>query len=122
MTGGTLSGAVSGGNGDDVLTVSGGTIGSFVAGNDGSIGYASRAADRRRRRAGGLLRRRHQSAATSTGVSSTTLMINDTSLARPINLRNGALISGTNAVATITDTDLAAGGTETQRSSPASTA
>ena len=32
----------------------------------------------------------------------------------PINLRNGVLISGVNAVGTITNTDLAAGGTKTQ--------
>ena len=36
MTGGTLGGAVSGGNGNDVLAISGGTINSFVAGNDGT--------------------------------------------------------------------------------------
>ena len=35
MTGGTLAGAVSGGTGIDTLTISGGEIGTFVAGNEG---------------------------------------------------------------------------------------
>ena len=36
MTGGTLQGSVSGGAGDDTMNVTGGTIGRFLAGNDGA--------------------------------------------------------------------------------------
>ena len=49
-----------------------------------------------------------------TGISGTTLVINDAASADPINLRNGSLISGVNAVGTIINSDLAAGGTKTQ--------
>ena len=84
MTGGTLAGAVSGGNGNDVLTVSGGTIGAYIAGNDGvdriSIFGGTIAGDVDAETVilgGGTI------GGDIAGISSTTLVINDTDLARP---------------------------------------
>ena len=116
MTGGTLAGSVSGGNGNDVMTVSGGMIGSYIAGNEGvdriSIFGGTIAGDVDAETVilgGGTI------GGDIAGISSTTLVINDTISSDPINLRNGALISGVNAVGTLTDTDLAGGGTKTLR-------
>ena len=115
MTGGTLAGAVSGGNGNDVLTISGGTIGGYVAGNDGvdriTISGGTIAGDVDAETVlltGGTI------GGNISGIGSTTLVINDFGSATPINLRNGILISGVNAVGFIANSDLAAGGAKTQ--------
>ena len=114
MTGGTLVGAVSGGNDNDLLRISGGTIGGFVSGNDGvdriEISGGTIAGDVEAETVvltGGTI------GGDIAGISSTTLIINDAASPDPLNLRNGVLISGVNGFATITDTDLAAGGTKT---------
>ena len=116
MTGGTLRGAVSGGNGNDVLTISGGTIGGYVAGNAGvdriNISGGTIAGDVEAETVfltGGTI------GGNIAGIGSTTLVINDAASAAPINLRNGVLISGVAAVGIIINSDLAAGGTKTQR-------
>ena len=115
MTGGTLAGAVSGGNGNDVLTISGGTIGGYVAGNAGvdriTISGGTIAGDVDAETVlltGGTI------GGDISGIGGTTLVINDFGSATPINLRNGILISGVNAVGFIANSDLAAGGTRTQ--------
>ena len=115
MTGGTLRGAVSGGNGNDLLTISGGTIGGYVAGNAGIdrvvISGGTIAGDVEAETvilSGGTI------GGNIAGIGSTTLLINDAGSGAPINLRNGVVISGTAAVASIANTDLAAGGTKTQ--------
>ena len=114
MTGGALVGAVSGGNDNDLLRISGGTIGGFVSGNDGvdriEISGGTIAGDVEAETVvltGGTI------GGDIAGISSTTLIINDAASPDPLNLRNGVLISGANGFATITDTDLAAGGTKT---------
>lgn len=115
MTGGTLDGAVSGGNGDDDIAISGGTISSFVAGNDGfdSVfvlgGTIAGDVDAESVFIGG-----GTIGGDITGISATTLGIDDTFSAAAINLRNGVVFSGVNAVANIANTDLAAGGAKTQ--------
>jgi hypothetical protein len=115
MKGGTLDGAVSGGDGDDVLAISGGTIKSFVAGNDGadrvtiSGGTISGDVDAESVTIGG-----GTIGGDISGISSNTLIINDALSAAPVNLRDGVTFSGTNAVAAIIGTDLAAGGAKTQ--------
>ncbi len=85
VSGGVINGSVIGGAGTDVVTISGGTIAGDVQGetvnlNGGTIG-------------GDI-----------TGISSDTLTIN---AGTNLNLRDGVLFQGTNAVGTITDTDLA---------------
>lgn len=133
MTGGTLAGAVSGGNGADTLTISGGTVGSFVAGNAGddlifvtggtvqddvrgnegidrvTISGGTIAGDVEGET---VILRGGTIGGDITGISDTTLII-DGSGVNPLDLRDGVIFSGTNAVGTITDEDLAAGG-ETQ--------
>ena len=115
MSGGTLGGAVSGGNGNDVLTISGGTIGSCVFGNEGT--------DQITVSGGSIVGDVEAETVTLTGgniggdivgITGNTLVINDPASLSPLNLTDGVLFSGTNAVANITDTDLAAGGSETQ--------
>ena len=115
MTGGTLAGAVSGGNGNDLLTISGGTIGGFVAGNDGvdRIDDLGRHDRRRRRSRNGHPDRRHDRRRHCRHLQHHADDQRCRLARSPINLRNGVLISGANGVATITDTDLAAGGTKT---------
>jgi hypothetical protein len=85
VSGGTVGGNVDGGDGTDRITVSGGTIRGNVIGetvhlNGGTID-------------GDIL-----------GLSANTLVINSGSA---LTLRNGVLFSGTNAVGTITGSDLA---------------
>ena len=113
MTGGTLGGAVSGGNGNDILIISGGSIDGFVAGNDGldviiisggTITGDVSAEDVTLN--GGTI------GGDITGISADTLTIEDTT--GTLDLRNGVVFSGDDANATITNTDLAEGGTETQ--------
>jgi hypothetical protein len=113
MSGGTLGGAVSGGSGNDVLTITGGTINSFVFGNDGTDQISI---------AGGLIAGDVDAETVIltggtiggdiTGITGDTLVINDGASPAPLDLRDGALISGADAVATITNSDLAAGGTK----------
>jgi hypothetical protein len=115
MSGGTLGGAVSGGGGNDVLAVSGGTINSFVAGNDGadqitiSGGTITGDVD-----AETVILTGGTIGGDITGITGNTLVINDGGSAAPLVLRDGVVFSGTNAVATIINTDLSAGGTKTQ--------
>jgi hypothetical protein len=112
MTGGTLDGSVSGGNGDDVILISGGFIGSFVTGNAG--------ADQITISGGTITGDVDGASVTITGGSiggdifGQAIVIDDAQSATPINLRNGVLFSGDGAVASIFDTDLAAGGSKTQ--------
>ena len=134
MTGGTLGGSVSGGIGADSLTISGGTVGSFVAGNDGDdlifISGGTIQDDVRGNDgidqvtiSGGTITGDVEGETVTlsggtiggdiTGISPTTLIINDTLSANALDLRDGVVFSGTDAVGTITSTDLAAGG-ETQ--------
>jgi hypothetical protein len=115
MSGGTVNGAVSGGNGNDVLTVGGGTIAGFVAGNDGTDEItvsggtiAGNVSAETVRLTGGTI------GGDITGITGNTLIIDDSLSPAALNLRNGVLFSGTSAVGTITNTDLAAGGTRTQ--------
>lgn len=135
MTGGTLGGAVSGGGGDDTLTVSGGTIGSFLAGNEGadqiSVSGGTIQDDVRGNEgvdeitvSGGTIAGDVEAETVNlfggtiggdiTGISGNTLVINDAAVANPLSLRDGVIFSGTNAVGTITDTDLSAGRTKQQ--------
>ncbi|MEI5677272.1 MULTISPECIES: autotransporter [unclassified Mesorhizobium] len=94
VSGGVINGSVIGGAGTDVVTISGGTIAGDVQGetvnlNGGTIG-------------GDI-----------TGISSDTLTIN---AGTNLNLRDGVVFQGTNAVGTITDTDLARASGDTFRS------
>ncbi|GLS31138.1 hypothetical protein SAMN04488498_12445 [Mesorhizobium albiziae] len=135
MTGGTLGGSVSGNAGNDLLTISGGTIGNYVAGNEGDdqieISGGSIADDVRGNEgvdqvtiSGGTIGGDVEGETVRlyggtiggdiTGISGNTLIINGSVVANPLTLRNGVLFSGTGGVATITDEDLAAGGTKTQ--------
>jgi hypothetical protein len=115
MTGGTLDGSVSGGAGDDLITVSGGTIGSFVVGNDGTDsitilgGTIAGDVDAESVTIGG-----GTVGGDISGISAHTLIIDDSLSADAINLRNGVVFTGTAAVASIANTDLAAGGAKTQ--------
>lgn len=133
MSGGTLAGAVSGGNGADTLTISGGTVGSFVAGNAGDdLIFVTGGTIQDDVRGNEGVDRITISGGTITGdvegetvvlsggtiggditgISDTTLII-DGSGVNPLDLRDGVVFSGTNAVGSITGEDLAAGG-ETQ--------
>jgi hypothetical protein len=95
MSGGTIHGSVRGDAGGDAATVSGGTItGDVEAETVHLFGGAI----------GGNI----------TGISGNTLVIDDSVVANPLNLRNGVIFSGTSAVGSIANTDLAAGGTKTQ--------
>lgn len=115
MTGGILDGAVSGGNGDDILAISGGTIRSFVFGNDGLdqilVSGGSIAGEVNAERVtltGGTI------GGNITGITSEGLFINDAAGAAPLNLRDGVVFSGDDAVAFIVDSDLARGGARAQ--------
>lgn len=95
ISGGTIGDYVSGGDGNDQITVSGGTIGGDIEGETVTLTGGTIGGD-------------------ITGISGDTLIIDDSLSAAPLDLRNGVLFSGTNANGTITNTDLAAGGTKTQ--------
>ncbi|WP_274627919.1 autotransporter [Arvimicrobium flavum] len=113
MTGGTLNGAVSGGAGDDALSISGGTIAGFVAGNDGVDQVSV---------SGGVIQGDISAETVTltggtiggniTGLTGNTLVIDDSASAAPLVLLNGGVFSGANAVGTINNTNLAAGGTQ----------
>jgi hypothetical protein len=115
ISGGSVGDDVNGGTGNDILSVSGGTIAGSVSGDEGTDNIAV---------SGGTISG-NVSGETVTltggsvggdffGITGNTLIINDPGSAAPINLANGVLFSGTNAVGSITDTDLAAGGSKTQ--------
>lgn len=115
MSGGTVNGAVSGGAGNDTFSVTGGTISGFVSGNAGTDAVEV---------LGGTIGGDVEAESVTigggtiggdiTGLSGNTLRIDDTLSGSAINLRNGVLFAGTNAVAVIDNTDLARGGTFTQ--------
>ncbi len=106
LSGGTIGGAFNGGDGDDSLTVSGGTVNGNVDGGAGADKTTI---------SGGVIAGGVSSETVSlfggtiggdiTGISGNTLTIQSGSL----DLRDGVLFAGANAVGTITDTDLAAG-------------
>ncbi len=135
MTGGTLAGAVSGGAGDDTMTIEGGSVGTFVAGNEGSdditVSGGTINGDVRGNEgadeitvSGGTIAGDVEAETVSlfggtiagdiTGISGNTLVINGSVAPNPLNLRDGVIFSGTNAVGAITDTDLSAGRTKQQ--------
>ena len=134
LSGGVIDGFLSAGSGNDTVFISGGTITGDVSGeggNDtitvsgGSIGSTWPETRHRHDHGLGRLDRGDVDAETVTltggniggnivGITGNTLVINDPASASPLNLANGVLFSGTNAVANITDTDLAAGGSKTQ--------
>ena len=135
VSGGTVGGSVSGDAGDDLLTISGGTIGSSVAGDGGAdqifISGGAIAGDVLGGSDGDEITVSDGSIAGNVdaetvnlhggtiggdilGISGDTLLINDSLSPAALSLRNGVVISGTNAVGFITNTDLAAGGTQTQ--------
>lgn len=95
MTGGTLGGSVSGGNGIDDVTISGGTITGDVEAETIRLSGGTIGGD-------------------FFGISRTTLIIDGSAVGDPLNLRNGVVFTGTDAVGTITNEDLAVGGTKTQ--------
>lgn len=104
MSGGTLAGSVSGNLGNDSITLDGGSIGGFIAGNEGDDEVTVN---------GGTIAGGIEAESVSlfggtiggdiTGLSGNTLTIQSNSL----NLRNGVLFQGDNAVGTITGTNLA---------------
>lgn len=113
VSGGTVTGNVSGDDGDDQLAVSGGTVGGNVTGgagvdsvtvSGGSIG--GNVEGETVTLTGGTI------GGDITGITGNTLTIIGSST--PLNLRNGVVISGTNAVGFITNEDLGRGGTQTQ--------
>ena len=133
MTGGTLDGAVSGGLGDDQLTVNGGTVGGFLAGNEGNdsilVNGGTILDDVRGNEgtdsvtiSGGTISGNVEGETVTLnggtiggdieGISGNTLIINGTAV--PLVLRDGVVFSGTNAVAIITNEDLARGGAFSQ--------
>ncbi len=133
MTGGTLGGAVSGGLGDDQLTVNGGTVGGFLAGNEGNdsilVNGGTILDDVRGNEgtdsvtiSGGTISGNVEGETVTLnggtiggdieGISGNTLIINGTAV--PLVLRDGVVFSGTNAVAIITNEDLARGGAFSQ--------
>jgi hypothetical protein len=85
ISGGDIDGSVSGGAGTDVITVSGGTIGGGVEGETIELFGGTIEGD-------------------ITGISGNTLVVE---AGTSLNLRDGVLFQGTDAVGTITDTDLA---------------
>jgi len=111
MTGGTLGGAVSGGEGDDVIVISGGSIDGFVAGNDGvDVIVISGGAITGDVSAEDVTLTGGAIGDDITGISGSTLVIDDSQSAAALDLRDGVLFSGEAAIGTITNTDLAAGG------------
>lgn len=115
VSGGSISGSVSGGTGNDTLSISGGTVSGNVSGDDGTDSVtisggsvAGSVSGETITLTGGTI------GGDFSGITGNTLIINDSLSANPLSLRNGVLFSGTNAVGTITNTDLAQGGTFTQ--------
>lgn len=113
ISGGTVAANVTGDDGDDQLAVSGGAIGGNLAGGAGvdsvtvSGGSVSGNVEGETiTLTGGTI------GGDISGISGNTLIINGSPTA--LNLRNGVVISGTNAVGTITNEDLGQGGTQTQ--------
>lgn len=93
ISGGTVGGSVTGGGGVDSVVVSGGRIAGNVEGESITLSGGSIGGD-------------------ISGISGNTLTINGS--ATPLDLRNGVVISGTNAVGVITNEDLGLGGSRTQ--------
>jgi len=93
VSGGAVAGNLTGGAGVDSVTVSGGFVGGNVEGETITLTGGTIGGD-------------------ISGVSGDTLTINGSPTA--LNLRNGVVISGTNAVGVITNEDLGQGGTQTQ--------
>jgi len=91
--GGTVEFGLLGGAGSDTVNILGGSVGGNIDAESVTLSGGSIAGD-------------------VTGIS--TLVINDPLTPERLELRDGVVFSGTNAVATIVDTDLAAGGTRTQ--------
>jgi hypothetical protein len=113
VVGGVITGNINGNDGGDVISVSGGSIGGNVIGGNGVDQVTVSAGSI----AGGI------DAETVTLTGSTiggditglrTVVIDDPLSAAPLDLRDGVVLSGTNAVATIKNTDLSAGGTKAQ--------
>ena len=115
ISGGTVAGNVLGEDGNDQLTVSAGSVGGSINGGVGTDAVTI---------SGGTITGNVEAETIRLtggtvvgdffGISSTTLVIDGTVVGDPLNLRNGVVFSGTNAVATVTNEDLAAGGTKTQ--------
>lgn len=113
VSGGSVGANVSGDEGDDQVTVSGGTVGGNVTGGDGVDSLVV---------SGGRINGNIESESITlnggsiggdiSGISGNTLTINGSST--PLDLRNGVVISGTNAVGVITNEDLGLGGARTQ--------
>ncbi len=113
MSGGRVTGDVTGGDGDDDLAVSGGTIGGNLSGGDGADSVTV---------SGGTIEGDVEGETVTlrggtiggdiSGISGNTLIINGSPTT--LDLRNGVVISGTNAVGLITNANLALGGAETQ--------
>lgn len=88
VSGGNIDGNVIGGAGSDSVVVSGGSISGGIEAEHVELYGGSVGGD-------------------ITGLSNTTLVIDDSKATAPLVLSDGVLFSGTNAVGTITDTDLA---------------
>jgi len=111
ISGGAVGGDVNGGTGNDILSVSGGTIAGSVSGDEGTDNIAVSGGTISGNVTGETVTLTGGSVGGDFfGITGNTLIINDPGSAAPINLANGVLFSGTNAVGSITDTDLAAGG------------
>jgi hypothetical protein len=95
ISGGTIAGSVLGGTGTDAITVSGGTIAGDVDGESVTLHGGTINGD-------------------ITGISSDTLTIENAGT--NLNLRDGVVFQGVNAVGTITGTDLARASGDTFRS------
>lgn len=93
VSGGTIGGNLTGGAGVDSVTVSGGSISGNVEGETITLTGGTIGGD-------------------ISGITGNTLIINGSPTA--LNLRNGVVFSGTNAVGVITNEDLGQGGTQTQ--------
>jgi hypothetical protein len=91
MSGGTLYGSLYGEEGYDVVRMSGGTITGDISAESVSLSGGTIGGD-------------------ITGISATTLFIDDAASAAALDLRDGVLFSGTNANGAIQNTNLAAGG------------
>ncbi|MGE3363258.1 MAG: autotransporter outer membrane beta-barrel domain-containing protein [Rhizobiaceae bacterium] len=91
MSGGTLYGSLYGEEGYDVVRMSGGTITGDISAESVNLSGGTIGGD-------------------ITGISATTLVIDDSASAPALDLRDGVLFSGFNANGTIQNTDLAAGG------------
>jgi hypothetical protein len=115
VNGGTVAGNVLGEDGNDQLTVSSGNVGGSIHGGVGTDAVTI---------SGGTITGNVEAETVRlnggtiggdiTGISGNTLIIDGSAVGDPLNLRDGVVFSGTNAVATVTNEDLAAGGTKTQ--------